>query len=303
MFHEEYEPYVLYEPYYLDWIDETAFYYGKHIPYVDTQLRFPVAEETLFKKRWEHYWKYVSADPNSIQLLKNNQSMIDWINLSGNPNAIHLLENNQSMIDWYRLSGNPNAIHLLEKNPDKVDWEMLCQNPNRKAIALIRSMYNNLRIWQPLYWKFHYCLNSHALSDNPNAISFLQEHPELILWRTLSRNPSAMPLLEKHPEKISWYSLSRNPSAISYLQKYPEKIDWYAMVLNPSVDAIKIWELNKDKIDWCILSRNPNANAISFLIENFEKINWYYLAANPNPIALELISILLIDARVHRTGK
>ncbi len=134
MFHEEYEPYVLYEPYYLDWIDETAFYYSKKYG-GSTQTEPIIAKEILFTERWERYWKYVSADPNSIQLLENNQSMIDWYHLSGNSNAIHLLENNQSMIDWYHLSGNPNAIHLLEKNPDKIKWGRLCQNTNPKAVS------------------------------------------------------------------------------------------------------------------------------------------------------------------------
>ena len=50
--------------------------------------------------------------------------------LSLNPNAIELLKENQDKIDWINLSSNPNAIELLKENPNKIDWKYLSQNPS-----------------------------------------------------------------------------------------------------------------------------------------------------------------------------
>ena len=36
------------------------------------------------------YWSFLSLNPNSMLLLKENQNNIDWFNLSKNPNAIKL---------------------------------------------------------------------------------------------------------------------------------------------------------------------------------------------------------------------
>ena len=51
----------------------------------------------------------VNPNPEAIELLKANQSKIDWDYLSMNPNdeAIELLKANQGKINWYILSGNP----------------------------------------------------------------------------------------------------------------------------------------------------------------------------------------------------
>ena len=105
-------------------------------------------------------WKYLSENPNAIDLLKirieyehnlssedynNLRHKIDWCKLSANPNAIDLLKirieyehslssenynNLRNKIDWGVLSRNPNVIELLTKNQDKIDWESLSLNPN-----------------------------------------------------------------------------------------------------------------------------------------------------------------------------
>lgn len=41
-----------------------------------------------------------------------------------------------------------------------------------------------------------------SLSQNPNAIEFLKEHPEWICWVGLSMNPNAIDLLEANPDQI-----------------------------------------------------------------------------------------------------
>ena len=51
-----------------------------------------------------------------------------WSDLSANPNAIHILKQNQDKINWYWLSRNPAAIHSLEQNKDKITWYCLSSN-------------------------------------------------------------------------------------------------------------------------------------------------------------------------------
>ena len=99
-------------------------------------------------------WKYLSKNPNAIDLLKHNPDKINWKMLCINPNAIYMVDNkidrdrlskknknialfshNLDRMNWCDLSKNPNAIHLLENNLDKINWFDLSKNPN--AIHLL----------------------------------------------------------------------------------------------------------------------------------------------------------------------
>jgi len=73
-------------------------------------------------------WKYLSTNPNDIDLLESNLDKVCWKILCYNPNAIYILEKNPHKIDWNWLSTNVNAIHLLEKNQDKINWYRLSSN-------------------------------------------------------------------------------------------------------------------------------------------------------------------------------
>jgi len=137
-------------------------------------------------------WKYLSANPNAIELLKAsteaiellkaNPNNIDWIFLSSNPNpeAIELLKANQGKINWAYLSENPNpeAIKLLKTNLDEINWYLLSRNPNPAAIELLKA--NKTKI----SWEY--------LSENPNpeAIELLKENQKKIDWKELSANPA-----------------------------------------------------------------------------------------------------------------
>jgi hypothetical protein len=75
---------------------------------------------------------------------------LDWRWLSANPNAIELLMANPDKINWDRASmnldtsypiarsANPNAIELLMANPDKINWGVLSRNPS--AMELLTAM-------------------------------------------------------------------------------------------------------------------------------------------------------------------
>lgn len=131
------------------------------------------------------------------------------------------------------------------------------------------------------HWIDETKLYNGALSGNPKAVSYLEKHPERIVWRKLSKNPNAIPLLKKNPEKIAWEWLSCNPSpdAIPLLEENPEKIDWHFLSKNPT--AIPIIEKNLDKVKWEMLCTNPNA--IPLLKKHPEKVVISYLCGNPNP--------------------
>jgi len=49
------------------------------------------------------------------------------------------------------------------------------------------------------------------MGENPNAVQYLEEHPEKIIWESLSVNPAAIKLLEANQE-IHWDTFSVNPS-------------------------------------------------------------------------------------------
>ena len=127
-------------------------------------------------------WKGLSANPNAIDLLKENPKKINFNYLSANPKAIDLLKEQikyentldvkeykvlENKINWEYLSANPNAIDLLKENSNKINWKTLCSNPN--AIDLLKE-----RI------EYEKTLADEELDELENKIS----------WYFLSSNPS-----------------------------------------------------------------------------------------------------------------
>ena len=169
-------------------------------------------------------WRNISANPNAIELLKENQDKIHWDILSSNPNAIEILKNNQRYINWLRLSKNPNAIELLKNNNDKIYWTELSSNPN--AIELIK---NRIQYEKTTISHLNDYINWSKLSSNPNAIQILKENKNKIDWNRIciisSSNDSINLLKEKTKYElennfieINWYFLSNNPSIFEYEQ-------------------------------------------------------------------------------------
>jgi hypothetical protein len=141
-----------------------------------------------------------------------------------------------------------------------------------------------------------------TLSENPNAIDYLTENPDLIDWRYLSRNPKAIKLLEmkikeenklteaefnllSNKDKISWLDLSDNPKAKKLLEAKFEKealLEEYDLAQGIRRDTFLY-------LNWRRLSANPCA--IDLLRKNIGKIDWKQLAINPNQEAVELLSL------------
>ena len=168
-----------------------------------------------------------------------------------------------------------------------------------------------------------------CLSENPNAIDYLTNNPELIHWGYLSRNPNAIELLkqrmiyeetkltEKEIEdlpvknKISWLHLSENPKAKELLEAKFEKerlledfdlaqetrynvffyLNWIKLSANPC--AIDLLKRNINKIDWKQLSINPNPEAVELLSlpENLDRLEWKGMPSNKNKSPIKLTDL------------
>ncbi len=61
-----------------------------------------------------------------VEYLSNS----DWRYLSMNPDVIDLLENNLDKVHWGQFSRNPNAMGILEKHLDKIAWSEFSTNPS-----------------------------------------------------------------------------------------------------------------------------------------------------------------------------
>jgi hypothetical protein len=257
-------------------------------------------------------WKYLSENPNAIELLTKNQDKIDWKLLSLNPDAIELLKQNPDKINWKRLSRNPNAIELLTENPDKIDWSNLSANPN--AIELLEE---NLE-------KVDFDI-LHSNSDAMDMIlDFGMENDYELIWNWLCSNshPMAiehisMKIFEIQNKDITEYDCN-GCNECSYcwcddcnalynegcgcdleiieerrhdylsdqwqneIEDFQSSLDWEELSKNPS--AIKLLREHDDLIDWEYLSANPNA--MELLHQNPDKINWSNLSSNSNAIEL-----------------
>lgn len=165
------------------------------------------------------------------------------------------------------ISSCKNTLELLSWiSIEKLNWSYLSQNPN--AIDWLEANQDKID-WE-------------SLSKNPNAISLLEANQDKIDWCWLSKNPAAISLLRANPEKVHWAWLSMNPAAGSILKVNLTKVDWAWMSQNPSM--IEVLEANKDKINWNWLSTNPAA--IHLLEANQDKINWYQISCNPSAMRL-----------------
>ena len=167
--------------------------------------------------------KFAEILPSKYVLLDwINKDKLDWFWLSANPNAIDLLKENisKSNIHWKFISSNPNAIDLLLDNKHKIHWVELCNNPS--AIDLIKERieyenslttkeYNDLDLEDKINWN--------NLSANPNAIDLLKKNYDKINWVELSKNPNAIDLLKKNYDKINWFYLGKNPGAIDLIKE------------------------------------------------------------------------------------
>jgi len=175
----------------------------------------------------------------------------------------------------------------------------------------------NKPIYKLLDWIDINKLDLEFLSENENAIGFLEQKPNLINWYYLSGNKNAEDLLLFNQNKIRLNKsnigknenlkiineiilpnlnliasnlLSLNKNAVKFIiDENPEKINWSYLSLNTSDYAIEYLEKNPDKINWLHLSRNTNDKAIELLIKNQDKIQWDFFSSNSNDKAIELL--------------
>jgi hypothetical protein len=93
------------------------------------------------------FYKALSADPNAINILRNNYNFIDIPTLNRyNPNAYILLLEDDNLIHFDNLQFNPNSIPVYYKYPNKISWIALNYNP-----GLINYINTDLR---QIDWKF-----------------------------------------------------------------------------------------------------------------------------------------------------
>ena len=83
-------------------------------------------------------WDILSLNPAAIDifLTKKYSNKINWKYISANPNAFDILRNNQDKIDWKMIckNHNPYILNLLKIIPtsvirDELDWKNLAINP------------------------------------------------------------------------------------------------------------------------------------------------------------------------------
>jgi hypothetical protein len=188
-----------------------------------------------------------NSNPDAIELLKNRityesnlsreeyydlegRNRINWKGLSANPNAIDLLKENPEQINFNYLSANPKAIDLLKEQikyentldveeykalENKINWEKLSANPN--AIDLLKERIE--------YEKYNHSSDSRDSSDSAK-----HNYINRINWKELSGNPNAINLIK---ERIKYENnLSREEY---YDLKIRNKINWRQLSSNPSI--------------------------------------------------------------------
>lgn len=72
----------------------------------------------IFNNTNHPYHSYLCNNEN---FQYTNKQILDWYYISGNPNTMSIIKNNLDKIHWNILSENPSAIKLLKKNLNKIN--------------------------------------------------------------------------------------------------------------------------------------------------------------------------------------
>lgn len=218
-------------------------------------------------------WEWLSTHAE-VMYLEQHLDKVNWRTIAENHNAMPLIvehfKEKVELFDWFYLLHHPSIMSILNKDnlvqlcEDELDRCYLSENPN--AVSLLEQRPDKIN------WFY--------LSRNPNAISLLEKHPDKIDWTGLSINPNAIYLLEQNLDKIDWYNLSRNPNAGSLIKQYPDNIYLSELCSNPCPEAIELLSRNLDseEIEWDKLSDNPNA--VYLLEQRLDKIVWEEASCN-----------------------
>ena len=139
-------------------------------------------------------------------------------------------------------------------------------------------------MWELTEWVTPYLLSGFYLSQNPLAIDYLMDHPNLIYWDVLSHNEEATQLLIENPNKINWHNLSLNTNkmAIQMLTKNMSQINWLNFSKNPSAIEILL-HYEKHLHNFCnkfAFNQNPHPLAIDYFLENEKEIIWEAMSDN-----------------------
>lgn len=226
-------------------------------------------------------------DSGAIRLYElhwnNNSKQKKWVGLAGNPAAIPFLKKYHILINWDELSKNPHptAIKMLKANPDKINYYYLCMNSS--AMELIFEKWKEEQSMDKFSKSFRRKKNDpkyldySRLSENPAAVQFLIERPELIDWTMFCCNPAARDVIIAELRKPKYMCRIIKPSFING---------------NPAMIKFLLEKLKNDpySINFDYVYSNPAAmEIVQFIYDNYpERLNWY--AVYENPAAIPLIT-------------
>ncbi len=150
-----------------------------------------------------------SCNPVIMNFLEKHPHHIHWYKLCANKceQAIRLIEQNIDKIIWRPFSSNSSAMHILLENIDKIDWIGLCLNTHPKAIEMLENKINENPDQIMLFF----------LSENPNAINIMINHPELFNINNFMRNSNGFSYIEKQMDNdIHLKTIKSNLSNLIY---------------------------------------------------------------------------------------
>lgn len=184
-------------------------------------------------------WRAISGNPFLFSFLIKYPHKISWDFLSKNEKAMNLLKENESKINWYYFAMNPYSIPYFEKkikqsveiNKLLID-DILLQSMikyNSNAYILIERYLDN---WDNV--KIDYLLS--CCSENNANVPFIRKKVdtlEEISWME---------------SDIFWFHLSKHKDAIDILEEFPEKIVWEEFCCNEAIFEMNE-NINKENIE------------------------------------------------------
>lgn len=221
----------------------------------------PLAIDYIEKQNDHLYWGNIWINPNAVHLFSKSAALKDnWYHVSKNPGAIHLLSCNTDKIFWpWFFTYNSECMKLIHiPPPSEINWFGLCHNQSADVFLYLQSYLDTLWLWERESYLPHLSGNCYAVSYimgfdnwvnhvdftlfsancNDDAVAWLIENPDYIVWSAFSSNTNSKAvewLYVEHFDKINWIALSGNPSAIGILENWKHMICWETLSSNPAI--------------------------------------------------------------------
>ena len=190
---------------------------------------------------------------------------------------------------------NPIAVKYILEHTNFIENIPFCMNPNEQAV--LHYLKNKT---------FDDVLPEFFCNENDIAVSFLVSH--YLKWNTnqmsifsINKNKNAILFLIEHPQYIIWdrFSTHSDPEAISFMIKHHQRVNWSLVCNKDNEELLDFLLENTEYIDFPSFYTNSNKKAIDYIVKQNIFNNTYFLLSGNKSIFIPEENIKVIKFQTY----